>query len=103
MLPVIDPATGNLPLGMHEASWNEVTARFGSSPRRLVLLAGLAAALRNLEVAGCQRAYLDGSLVSEKVDPGDTDTCWDLEGVVGALLDPVLLDFSQERLEQKRK
>lgn len=84
MLPAIDHATGNLPLGMHEASWSEVIARFGRSPRQLVLLAGLAAALRNLEAAGCQRAYLDGSLVSEKADPGDTDTCWDVEDVVMA-------------------
>jgi len=103
MLPAIDPATGNLPPGMDEAPWNEVIARFGSTPRRLVLLAGLAVALRNLEAAGCQRAYLDGSLVSEKADPGDTDTCWDMEGVVGTLLDPVLLDFSQERCKQRRK
>lgn len=47
--------------------------------------------------------YLDGSFVSDKDLPGDYDACWEASGVDPALLDPVLLDFSNRRAAQKRK
>lgn len=41
MIPPFDPAGGNLPPGVHPATWDEIVARYGSTPHRLRLLAGL--------------------------------------------------------------
>ena len=56
-----------------------------------------------LKAAGCRRAFVDGSFVTAKEFPNDWDGCWDLAGVDGALLDPVLLQFEDGRRAQKRK
>ncbi|MGH2460529.1 MAG: DUF6932 family protein, partial [Chloroflexota bacterium] len=45
MVPPFDPATDNLPAGIYEATREEFVARYGSTAHRLVLLAGLKAAL----------------------------------------------------------
>ena len=103
MIPPFETATGNLPPGIHPASWAEVMARYGATPFRLTLLAGLKAALDSLRTAGCRRAYLDGSFVSTKDTPGDFDGCWEPAGVDPALLDPVLLDLAPPRIAQKVK
>jgi hypothetical protein len=55
---------GNLPPGIHEATWNAIVERFGTSSQRLRLLTGLEQALESLRVAGCRRAYINGSLVT---------------------------------------
>ena len=78
-------------------------ARFGTTPHRLSLLAGLKAALHALRAAGCQRAYIDGSFVTAKLVPADFDGCWEVSGVDLARLDPVLLTFAQRRAAQKRQ
>jgi hypothetical protein len=78
-------------------------ARFGATPRRLGLLAGLKAALDALRAAGCRRAYIDGSFVSAKPDPGDFDGCWDTDGVDPGGLDPVLRTFDRGRRAQKAR
>src|SRR6476646_6535357 len=88
MLPPIDPVTGNLPPGVHESSWTELEAAFGGTPWRRQLLSGLRAALEALRVAGCRRAYVDGSFVTAKEVPGDFDGCWESQGV-----DPPLPSF----------
>jgi hypothetical protein len=103
VLPSVDAATGNLPPGVHEATWPELVAAFGSTAWRLELLAGLRRALEALQLAGCQRAYVNGSFVTAKADPGDFDGCWEAAGVDPGLLDPVLLDFRHPRTAQKRK
>lgn len=103
MIPPFDPATGNLPAGVHEATWEEFVARYGSTAHRLGLLAGLKAALDGLRAAGCRQAYVDGSFVTAKEQPGDFDGCWEVAGVDLARLDPVLLTFAQRRAAQKRK
>lgn len=77
-------------------------SRFGWTPHRQVLLAGLRTALDALRNAGCQRAYVDGSFVTAKRTPQDFDGCWDVEGVDLALLDPTLMTFANQREEQKR-
>ena len=100
--PPFDPA-GNLPPGVHEATWGEVVARFGHTPRRLGLLAGIKAALDELQIAGCRRVYLDGSFVTAKETPGDFDGCWEADGVDPLVLDPILLDFTSKRQAQKSK
>ncbi|VTR93366.1 Uncharacterized protein OS=Cyanothece sp. (strain PCC 7822) GN=Cyan7822_0005 PE=4 SV=1 [Gemmata massiliana] len=100
MIPVFDPG-GNLPPGVHETTWDIFVARFGTNERRRRLLSGLKRALDSLKRAGCIRAYIDGSFVTAKDQPGDFDACWDPVGVNGALLDPVLLNFANGRQLQK--
>ena len=94
---------GNLPPGVHQATWTEIVNRFGTSEHRQQLLSGLRAALDSLKAAGCKRAYIDGSLITNKDVPDDFDGCWEADGVVPERLDPVLLDFSAGRAAQKAK
>jgi hypothetical protein len=95
--------TGELPPGIHWANWTELELRFGFSSRRQSLLIGLKQGLIALKTAGCTTAYIDGSFVSSKLDPGDADICYEIAGMRGKLLDPVLLDFSKARAAQKAK
>ena len=78
-------------------------ARFGTTAWRRQLLTGLRRALGDLKEAGCQTAYIDGSLVTEKEEAGDFDACWDTTGVDPTLLDPVLRTFDPGRATQKAK
>jgi uncharacterized protein DUF6932 len=103
MIPDIDPTTGNLPPGVHEGTWSEIVGAFGSTPWRQHLLSGLRACLEALKAAGCTRAYVDGSFVTAKEEPGDFDGCWELAGVDLDRLDEVLLDFTDRRAAQKAK
>jgi len=106
VIPPFDPASGNLPPGTHNATWSDIVARYGSTPQRLWLLAGLKSALDALRRAGCAHAYIDGSFVTNKPTPNDVDACWDPAGVDFGLLDrlePALLDWSGRRAAQKAK
>jgi Family of unknown function (DUF6932) len=85
------------------ANWTELEARFGGSPRRVMLLAGLREALADLGNAGCRTAFVDGSFVTAKQEPEDFDACWDAVGVRADALEPVLLDFSEGRRAQKER
>jgi hypothetical protein len=104
VIPQFDPVTGNLPPGVHGASWEELLVRFGCTSHRLRLLAGLKDALDALHLAGCRRVYIDGSFVTAKEEPGDFDACWEIDGVDISELDqlaPELLDFTARRAAQK--
>lgn len=84
-IPAFDER-GNLPPGIHEATWADLVSHFGSGAARQALLTGLGRALEVLASAGCRRVWLAGSFVSdvearEGRPPGDVDVCWDLEGV----------------------
>src|SRR5438067_7246932 len=106
MIPPFEPTTDNLPPGEHEATWDEILARYGYTPHRLVLLAGLKAALDALRAAGCRRAYLNGSFVTAKATPADFEAWWEMAGVDFDLLDqlePVLLDWTSQRAAQKAR
>lgn len=92
-----------LPPGLHWASLAEVEIVFAHNPHRRKLFAGLMRAASALHVAGCKYLFLDGSYVTGKPKPGDFDGCWSPEGVDLKLLDPVLLDFSNSRKNQKDK
>ena len=81
MIPAIDPATGNLPPGVHDATLDEVIERYGATERRRALLVELRDAVNALQAAGCRCLYLNGSFVGGKAEPGDYDVCWDNEGV----------------------
>lgn len=105
MLPDFD-LRGNLPPGIHVATWAEVVARFGRNVRRRRLLNGLKEALNVLRSAGCRRAYLDGSFVGSKAMPGDYDVAWEPEYVDVELLlriEPVFGIFDAGRAAQKAK
>jgi len=107
MIPAFD-AGGNLPPGIHQASWREIVMLFGRTAHRRSLLAGMKEAFQSLKRANCRMVYLDGSFVTDKeaaygAPPDDFDGCWDPEGVDPNLLDPVLLDFENKRAAQKAK
>jgi hypothetical protein len=105
VLPTFDDR-GNLPAGVHVATWDEVASRFGTTPHRRRLLDGLKAAVDHLRTAGCRRVYLDGSFVTDKAVPGDFDAAWEPEGVdLDRLeqIEPVFFDFTDRRAAQKEK
>lgn len=102
MIPEFDES-GELPPGIHRASWDEIVTRYAINTRRGELLDGLLHALRSLRAAGCSVAYLDGSFVSVEEHPGDFDACWESTGVDPARLDDELLDFSNARAAQKAR
>jgi hypothetical protein len=102
MIPLFDD-TGNLPPGIHEATWQEFVDCFGTTPHRRVLLEGLQTALEALRDAGCSMAYINGSFVTAKRRPNDFDGCWDIEGVDPDRLDPILLSFDRGRAAQKAR
>ena len=95
--------SGNLPEGVHEATWDEIVDRFGTNDRRRELLDGLHRALDSLRSAGCRRAYIGGSFVTAQEEPGDFDACWEIAGVDPDRLDSALLTFTDRRAAQKAR
>jgi hypothetical protein len=102
MIPAFD-SNGNLPIGIHWASWSEVEHMFVTNNQRKLLASGLQRGVAALQIAGCQALYVDGSFVTSKPDPKDYDCAWELVGVNPRLLDPVFLDFRNHRAAQKAK
>jgi len=102
MIPTHD-ADGNLPPGVHIATWPELVSRYSSNAVRANLVNGLYRAALALKAAGISTLYIDGSFVTTKDLPGDFDACWDTAGANSSKLDPVLLDFSNGRIAQKIK
>lgn len=102
MIPEFDER-GNLPPGIHHATWTEIVTRYATSVRRREFLDGLLDALRSLKIAGCRTAYLDGSFVTSEILPGDFDACWESGTADLARLDAELRDFSDRRAAQKAR
>ncbi len=102
MIPAFD-RRGNLPPGIHRASWKELARRYGTTPHRQKLLSGLEAACQELRRAGCRRVYVNGSFVTSKGGPADFDGCWSVAETDLSKLDPVLQDLSNGRAAQKAK
>ncbi|MGF1602579.1 MAG: hypothetical protein ACFCU8_11260 [Thermosynechococcaceae cyanobacterium] len=97
-------ADGKLPTGVHTCTWEEFVARFGTTPHRLSLIAGLKIAMEQLQGSGCQTVYIDGSFVPNKIVPGDFDACWDVTDVDMNQLKavaPALFSFANKRAAQK--
>lgn len=92
-----------LPPGVHDATLEEVEARFASSDHRKRLFAGFKEGVIALRKAGCQKIFLDGSFITEKPIPGDFDVCWDHIGVEDKKLDPVFSDFNDRRKKQRER
>lgn len=103
MIPSLNRALGTLPAGIHVATWQEVEARFGDSPKRKTLMEGLKRACLALRAAGVSHLYLDGSFVTGKRNPGDWDACYSGIGVDSSKMDAVLLDYTNQRAAQKAK
>lgn len=102
MIPPHTP-DGLLPPGIHDATWDEVVARFGGTKHRDRLIAGLKEALDELKIAGCPRVYIDGSFVTAKEKPGDFDLCYETRGVDPMLLSSPFFDFRARRAAQKAR
>ena len=51
-------AAGNLPPGMHWATWDQIVDRYGHTPWRRQLLTGLRASVDELKRVGCSTVYL---------------------------------------------
>lgn len=98
MLPPMED--GALPAGIHPAPWSEIRNHLGFTAHRCSLLVGAYRALLDLRFAGCHRAWLGGSFVTEKEHPGDFDLIWDTAGVDGTRLHPVLRDVEPPRHAQ---
>jgi hypothetical protein len=92
-----------LPPGIHWTSLEEVEKEFATNGHRRALFEGFTSVFEVLRDAGCRRIYLNGSFTTDKPLPEDYDGCWDPAGVDVRSLDPVLLDFSNQRAAQKRK
>lgn len=106
MIPELEVVPGPwrlLPPGIYDAGFLEIEERFGWTSRRLTLLEGFKRGTSLLKDAGCKLAFLDGSFVSNKPVPRDFDSCWDPTGVDASKIDPVFLNFDNERAEQKKK
>ena len=107
MIPAMITLPGSpwpvLPQGLHSADFAAVADRFATNPWRRSLFDGLIDGVRSLLTAGCLRIYLDGSYVTGKPKPRDFDACWDPTGVDSRKLDPVFLDFSNQRAAQKAR
>jgi hypothetical protein len=73
LIAAFDPDTGALPPGDHRATPDEISQRPGFTPRRRRLLKGLRAAVKAFWGAGIEEIYIDGSVCTEKPDPGDID------------------------------
>ena len=106
MIPVF-VLGGLLPEGLHEpASWQELEDVFGFNAHRRRLLAGLKLACYSLAEVGCTTVYVNGSFVTSKELPGDTDVCWKDDDVDFDRIDSIF-DMGEnpreKRAEQKER
>lgn len=103
MIPDFEVVSGNLPPGIHWATWEEINLRYGINDTRRKQLQGLKAAIDELKRCGCKTLLLDGSFVTNKEITGDYDALWLREGVNFSMLDPVIKDIKYPRTAQKNK
>lgn len=98
---------GNLPSGIYETTINEIEEHYSFSPKRKKLIQGLKEMLKVFKDIGCENFYLDGSFVTNKLEPGDYDACWekndDIDWDKIKNKYPELLIFKPPREEQKNK
>ena len=80
---------GILQPGIHIVPWSEFISLYSFSPRRKYLFEGMKRAFIHFKDAGCKQIYIDGSFVTQKVEPNDYDACWDMTDVNFDLLDPM--------------
>jgi len=68
---------GVLDPGIYEMTWKEFYDSFSFSRRRKELLEGLEKVVAILRETGATHIYIDGSFVTDKVNPNDWDACYD--------------------------
>ena len=94
MIPPLDPETGALPPGDHQAPLEVIALHFGLTPRRQWLLKGLRLIVVALWAAGVKEIFVDGSFCTEKPEPVDIDGYWvEPDDRVYERLDPYWIDF----------
>lgn len=103
MIPEFDE-NGQLPPGIHRATWSEFVERYATTNHRRKLLEGMERLIEHLKSIECTALYVNGSFVTSKERPNDYDACWNVRGVKFELIDPVLLgaddDGKQAMLEK---
>ena len=73
MIPPFN-SSGYLPPGIHQATLDEIDARFGQSPQlRRVQMQSLRWMIELARRAGVQRIILNGSFVTDIIEPNDVD------------------------------
>ncbi len=73
--------TGYLPEGIHEATLVEVVGKLQFSDKRKKLMSGLMTLIECCISCNVNILYLDGSFVSNKLNPVDYDACYDADCV----------------------
>lgn len=95
---------GRLQPGIHPFTLDEIEEQFCFNDYRKKLFQKAKKAIGNLIKAGVRDIYLDGSFAEGKAEPNDIDGCWVADPSVDRFkIDPVLLDFSNERKAMKDK
>lgn len=84
-------------------SWSEAESLLAYNAKRRTLMEGLLRACQALKSAGVDTVFVDGSFATKKPNPSDWDGCYLSKGVDPSKIDPVLLEFSNEREAQKKK
>ncbi|HEY9793186.1 MAG TPA: hypothetical protein V6D22_22485 [Candidatus Obscuribacterales bacterium] len=74
-------SNGNLPPGIHDATIEQIKARFARNAHRNRLFSGLVEVLEILRDCNCLEVYLNGSFITEKEMPGDYDLCYEPLGI----------------------
>lgn len=99
MIPSFDQYE-NLPPGIHVANVAEIRSRFVYNAKRKALFVQLQKVLSILKTSNCLEAYLNGSYITNKKEPGDYDLCWEPTGIK-ATRDIRKLLKSPDTLKQK--
>ncbi len=86
MIPIFNPG-GQLPEGIHEATWSEFLERYDITAHRGTLIEGMKKLILHLKAVGCRALYVDGSFVTDREIPNDYDACWDVHGVKAEIQD----------------
>lgn len=105
---MIPPLKNNvLPIGIHEATLEEIKSSFATNSKRRTIFEGLLRLIQNLKDIGCNEIYIDGSFVTSKQRPSDIDVCWMVQS--NECLEkakreyPVLFDLEPPRKKQHEK
>lgn len=82
---------GQLPPGIHTATWDEFVERYALTIHRRQLLDGMKRLIDHLKSVNCRSLFVNGSFVTNKERPNDYDACWNVVGVKFEQIDPILL------------
>jgi hypothetical protein len=96
LIPDFDEETGYLPLGIHDASLQEIRERLTWSDARRRLFSRFEEVLRQLFDAGVDEVFIGGSFATGAPAPNDIDAFWPFKaGLDLSKIDPVLLNMDE--------